>query len=519
MSKIMSMENALDLIHDGAVIGSSGFMIAGTAESIFKALGERYAQTGHPRDLTCAFCASQGNNEGQGYDHLTQDGMIKTVIGGHFGLTPALGRYIAENKCQAYNFPLGVMAGIFRAAIQQRPGEMTKVGLKTFVDPRMEGGRINEVTTEDLVKVVEFEGEEWLWYPVPKFDIAIIRGTTGDEDGNITMEHEAVNLEMRTIAMAVKACGGKVIVQVKNAVRAGSLTADKVEIPGIFVDAVVVSPDPLVEHRQTKAYFYDPSMSGHINVPVDSIPPLPLDVRKVLARRAAMELKPHSVINLGIGIPEGVAVVAAEEGFGDQLTMTTESGILGGIPCGGGAFGAGQNALGILDMRTMFDFYDGGGLDMTVLGLAEVNAKGDINVGRFGPKVPGCGGFINISQNTHKVVFCGSFTSGGLELEIGGGKLQILKEGRNRKFVERVQQVTYSGEYGASIDQDVTYVTERAVFKLTRDGLVLTEIAPGVDLERDVLGQMGFRPIIAEDLKEMDARIFQAEKMGWTISG
>ena len=517
MSKIVSMDTALDLIRDGAVVGTSGFMIAGTPESVFRAMGERYAETGHPRDLTCVFCASQGNAEGQGYDHLAQDGMIAKIIGGHFGLTPKLGKYMAENKCQAYNYPLGVVAGIFRAAIQQRPGELTKVGLKTFVDPRLEGGKINAVTTEDLVKVVEFEGEEWLWYPTPKFDVAIIRGTTGDEDGNITIEHEPVNLEMRTIAMAVKACGGKVIVQVKNAVRAGSLTADRVEIPGIFVDAVVVSPDPIEEHRQTKAYFYDPSMSGHINVPVDSIPPLPLDVRKVLARRAAMELTPHAVINLGIGVPEGVAVVAAEEGFGDQLTMTTESGVMGGIPCGGGAFGAGQNALGILDMRTMFDFYDGGGLDMTVLGLAEVNAKGDINVGRFGPKTPGCGGFINISQNTGKVVFCGSFTSGGLELEIGNGALHIIREGRNRKFVETVQQVTYSGEYGASIGQEVLYVTERAVFRLTRAGIVLTEIAPGVDLQKDVLDQMGFLPILSKDLKQMDPRIFQAEKMGLTI--
>lgn len=517
MSKIVSMDAALDLIQDNAVIGSSGFVMAGTAESVFKALGERYARTGHPKNLTGVFCASQGDGAGLGYDHLAQDGMIGTIIGGHFGLTPKLGKYMADSKCLAYNFPLGVMAALFRDAIQQRPGELTKVGLKTFVDPRLEGGRMNSATTQDLVKVVEFEGEEWLWYPTPKFDVAILRGTTADEDGNITIEHEPVSLELRTIAMAVKACGGKVIFQVKHAVRAGSLTADRIEIPGTFVDAVVVSPNPMEEHRQVKTCFYDPSMSGHINVPVDSIPPLPLDVRKVLARRAAMELRPHSVINLGIGVPEGVAVVAAEEGFGDQLTMTTESGVLGGIPCGGGAFGAGQNAMGVLDMRTMFDFYDGGGLDMTVLGLAEVNAKGDINVGRFGPKNPGCGGFINISQNTQKVVFCGSFTAGGLELEIGNGELRIVKEGRNRKFVEQVQQVTYSGEYGASIGQDVLYVTERAVFKLTREGIVLTEIAPGVDLQKDVLDQMGFRPILSEELKPMDSRIFRAEKMGLTI--
>lgn len=517
MSKIVSMDEALDLIPDNAVVGSSGFVMAGTAESIFKALGERYEKTGHPKNLTGVFCASQGDGVSLGYNHLAKDGLIGTIIGGHFGLTPQLGTYIAENKCQAYNYPLGVVCGLFRAAIQQRPGELTKIGLKTFVDPRLEGGRINSITTEDKIKVVEFEGEEWLYYPTPKFDIAIIRGTTADENGNVSIEHEAVKLEMRTIAMGVKACGGKVIVQVKHVASAGSMTADQIEIPGTFVDAVVVCPDPMEEHRQTAGCFYDPSMSGHINVPMESIPPLPMNIRKVMARRAAMELKPNSVVNLGIGVPEGVAVIAAEEGFENQLTLTTESGILGGVPCGGGAFGAGQNAMGIMDMRTMFDFYDGGGLDMAVLGLAEVNQKGDINVGRFGPKTPGCGGFINISQNTHKVVFCGSFTSGGLELDIRDGALRILKEGRNRKFVSQVQQVTYSGEYGASIGQDVTYVTERAVFKLTCEGLVLTEVAPGVDIRKDILEQMDFKPIINKELTMMDPRIFTDKKMGLTI--
>ncbi|MDR1798081.1 MAG: hypothetical protein LBR44_11745 [Clostridiales Family XIII bacterium] len=517
MSKIVSMENALDLFGDGAVFASSGFVLIGTSESVLKALGERYAATGHPKGLTCVFGASHGDYTGVGDDHLAQDGMIAKIVGGHFGLTPALGEYIAAGKCQIYNYPLGVMAHLFRATIAQEPGILTKVGIKTFVDPRLEGGRLNAATTENEVKLVELNGEEWLWYPTRKLDIGLVRGTCADEDGNVTIEHEASKLDMRTIAMAVHACGGKVIVQVKHVVKAGSLTADQIEIPGTFVDAVVVCPEPLTEHKQTRDIFYDPSLSGHRNVPLASIPPLALDVRKVLARRAAMELIPNAVINLGIGIPEGVAVVAAEEGFGDQFTLTTESGILGGIPCGGGAFGAGQNAIGVFDMCTMFDFYNGGGLDMSVLGLAEVNAKGDINVGRFGPKSPGCGGFINISQNTPKIVFCGSFTSGGVELAIGDGTLRVVREGRNRKFVEELQQVTYSGEYGAQIGQDVTYVTERAVFRLTENGIELTEIAPGVDLEKDVLGQMGFRPLIAKDLKSMDAAIFREEKMGLQI--
>lgn len=518
MSKVVSMEEALDLIQDGAVLASSGFAVAGTSESILKALGERYAETGHPKGLTGVFCASQGNAEGQGYDHLARDGMIAKVIGGHFGLCPGLQQYIAQNKCQAYNFSIGVMSAIFRNAIQGKSGELTKVGLRTFIDPRLQGGRINDVTREDLVKVVQLEGEEYLYYPVPKFDVAVIRGTTADENGNISVEHEATPLEMRTIAMAVKATGGKVICQVKYVAAGGTIPASQVNIPGMFIDAVVVSPNPFEEHRQTKAYYYEPSWAGHTTVPMAAIPPLPLDVRKVLARRSAMELVPNAIVNLGIGVPEGVAVVAAEEGFGDQLTMTCESGIFGGIPGGGGAFGAGQNASGIIDMRTMFDFYDGGGLDLTVLGLAEVNRRGDINVGRFGPKTPGCGGFTNISQNTHKVVFCGSFTAGGLELKIGDGTLTIVKEGRNRKFVKEVQQITYSGEYGASIGQDVLYVTERAVFRLTDKGLLLIEIAPGVDLQKDVLGQMDFQPLVSDSLHDMDERIFRGEKMNLRIS-
>lgn len=516
MSKIMTAAEAVGLIQDGDVIAASGFILAGAAETLFKNLGERYKNTKHPSGLTLVFAASAGcgGKGGMGHDHLCQDGMISKVIGGHFGLAPQLGKYIAENRCEAYNFPLGVMTALYRAAVQNRKGELSKVGLGTFCDPRLEGGRLNSVTKKDIIRVENFDGEEWLYYPVPEFNVALIRGTTGDEDGNITADHEISKFELRDIAMAVHACGGKVIVQVKDIAAKGTLTADKIEIPGTFVDAVVVAEDAVNEHKQTKAGYYDSSMSGHINIPVGAIKPLKLDVRKVIARRCSMFLVPDAVVNLGIGVPEGVSAVASEEGLGNQLTLTTESGLLGGIPCGGEAFGASQNAIGHLTMRNMFDFYDGGGLDLTVLGLAECNAKGDINVSRFGVKVPGAGGFINISQNTRKVVFCGSFTAGGLELEIGDGTLKIIKEGKNRKFIERVQQITYSADYGVSNAQEVYYVTERAVFKLTENGIMLTEIAPGVDLEKDILGQMEFKPVIADELKLMDSRIFREEKMG-----
>lgn len=475
-------------------------------------------KTGHPSNLTLVFAASAGNGTGgMGHDHLCHDGMVGKVIGGHFGLAPMLGKYIAENKCYAYNFPLGVVTAIYRGAAQNRKGELSKVGLGTFCDPRLEGGRLNSKTTEDIVRVEQLDGEEWLYYPIPHFNIALIRGTTGDKDGNITIDHEIGNMDLRDIAMAVHAHGGKVIVQVKDLAAPGTLTADKIEIPGTFVDAVVVAQDPLTEHRQTKATYYDASMSGHINIPTASIKPLRLDVRKVIARRCAMELVPNAVVNLGIGVPEGVSAIASEEGFGNQLTLTTESGLIGGITCGGEAFGASQNAIGHLTMRTMFDFYDGGGLDLTVLGLAECNAKGDINVSRFGTKVAGAGGFINISQNTNRVIFCGSFTAGGLELEIGNGELHIIKEGKNKKFIENIQQVTYSASYGISRGQEVYYVTERAVFRLTKDGILLTEIAPGIDLKKDVLDQMGFTPLIADEIKIMDPRIFRNEPMGLVL--
>ncbi len=514
MSKIISANEAISLIKDGDTIAASGFILAGGAETLFKKLGEAYEKTSHPKDLTLVFAASAGNGTGgMGHDHLCKDGMVSRVIGGHFGLAPMLGKYIAEGKCLAYNFPLGVVTAVYRAAAQNRKGELTKVGLGTFCDPRVEGGRLNSVTKEDIIRVVNFDGEDWLYYPVPNFNIALIRGTTGDEDGNVTIEEEIGNMELRDIAMAIHAKGGKVICQVKNLAEKGTLTADKIEIPGVFVDAVVLSESD-EEHMQTKAGIYNSSLSGHINVPLSAIKPLKLDVRKVIARRCAMELVPNAVVNLGIGVPEGVAVVASEEGIGDGLTLTTESGMLGGVPCGGAAFGAAQNAIGHLTMRTMFDFYDGGGLDLTVLGLAECNAKGDINVSRFGTKVAGAGGFINISQNTHKVIFCGSFTAGGLEIEIGNGELHIVKEGKNKKFVKDVQQITYSADFGVSTNQEVLYVTERAVFKLSDKGIVLTEIAPGIDLEKDVLNQMEFKPVISEDLGLMDSRIFTDSIMG-----
>jgi len=515
MSKVKTMSEALDLIKDGAVVATTGFVHWALPDEIFKGIEDRFLETGHLANLECVFTGSAGLN-GTGYDRLGHKGLIGKVITGHIGLTPRIPELINNNECQAYNFPLGVIAELFRCSTQGRKGLMTKVGLRTFVDPRLEGGKMNAVTTEDLVKVVEFDGEEWLYYPTPKFDIAIIRATTADQFGNLSIEHESGRLDPKNVAMAVRAAGGKVIAQVKY-ISDSKLPAASVEIPGYFVDAVVESKEPEKYHRMTTNIFFDKKYCGMMDAPVDALKPLPLNVRKVIARRCAMELTPASLVNLGIGIPELVATVAGEEGFAQEMTLTSEDGIVGGMPGSGDLFGAGLNASATVTMPEIFDIYNGGNLDLAVLGLAEVNQKGDNNVGKFGPKIPGCGGFINISQSTPKVVFCGAFTAGGTKYEIGNGELHVTQEGKAKKFVKEVQQVTYSGEYGASVGQKVLYVTERAVFELTKDGLMLIEKAPGVDLQKDILDQMEFAPIISPDLKDMDARIFREEKMGLTI--
>lgn len=367
-----------------------------------------------------------------------------------------------------------------------------------------------------MAKVVEFDGEEWLYYPTPRLDIALIRGTTADLDGNISIEDECVPLNMLETAMAVKSCGGKVIVQVKN-VSGTKLPAAQVVIPGVFVDAVVPSAEPEKYHRQTKGIYTSSVLAGHVNIPLEEMPPLKLDVRKVIARRCFMELKKDTIVNLGIGIPELVSGVAAEEGVADAMTMSRENGTMGGVPGSKDTFGAATNAMAMLPITSNFDLYNGGNLSMAVQGLGECDAKGNINVSKFGDKLPGCGGFVDITQSTPLIVFAGTFTAGGAKLEVGDGKLTILQEGRVKKFKTAVQQITYSGEYGASIGQKALYVTERAVLELTDKGLMLTEIAPGVDLEKDILDQMEFRPLISENLKTMDPRIFTDGKMGFSF--
>ena len=512
MSKIISLEQAVSMIKDGDKIGIGGFIGSGYPQEFSVGIEESFLKSGHPRDLTIMFSAGIGDGTDRlGLNKLGHEGLLKRIIGGHWGLIPKLQRLVFENKVEGYNLPLGTISLLFREIAGHRPGVITKVGLKTFVDPRLEGGKMNERSKEDLVELMHIDGEEWLRYKSFPLNVALIRATYCDEDGNATMEKEAATLDSLSIAQAAKNSGGIVLLQVEKVVQNGTLDPRKVKIPGIYVDGIVVSRPE--NHWQTYEAPYNPALSGEVKVPVDSIAPMPLNPRKVVCRRAAMELDPKAIINLGIGMPEGIANVANEEGL-PGLKLTVEAGGIGGVPMAGTAFGTCTNPDAIIDQPYQFDFYDGGGLDQAFLGLAECDKDGNINVSRFGPKIAGCGGFINITQTAPVVVYCGTFTASGLKESFADGKLTIVQEGKIKKFKENVEQITFSAQYAHEVGQKVMYVTERAVFELLEGKLTLTEIAPGVDLQKDILDQMEFMPAISQNLKEMHARLFREEKMG-----
>lgn len=511
-SKVVSVDEAISVIKDGDTIATGGFVGIGFAEELAKGLENRFLKSESPRDLTLVYAAGQGDGKDKGLNHLGYEGLLKRVIGGHWGLVPKIQKLAIDNKIEAYNLPQGVISHLFRDIGAGKAATVTHVGLKTFVDPRMEGGKLNDLTQEDLVQVIELFGEEMLCYKAFPINIALLRGTTADGAGNISMEKEALSLEVLAIAIAVKNSGGKVIVQVERVAENGTLNPRDIVIPGIHVDKVVVSQEE--NHWQTYNTKYNPAFSGEVRIPIETVEPMPLSLRKIIARRAAFELRPNSIVNLGIGLPEGVANVANEEQVIDDMVLTAEPGIIGGVPAGGLDFGAATNPEAIVDQPYQFDFYDGGGLDIAFLGLAQADAEGNVNVSKFGPKVAGAGGFINISQNTQKVVFMGAFTAGKSDIFIEEGRLNIVSDGAGVKFVESVEQVTFSGSYSRDKEQEVLYVTERCVFRLSKDGVELIEIAPGVDLQKDILDHMDFLPIVSSSLKLMDSRIFENHPMG-----
>lgn len=518
--KVVSAQEAVRLIHPGDTVAVGGFVGTVFPESVALALEAAFlapstdaaAGAERPCDLTLVYAAGQGDGRDRGLNMLAHEGLVSRIIGGHYALAPKLQRLAMENKVQAYNLPQGVLVHLYRDIAAGKPGHVSRVGLETFVDPRHGGGKVNACTTENLVSLIEIEGESYLFYKAFPINVSLIRATTADPDGNLTMEREALTLEMLSLAMAAHNSGGIVIAQVERLANRGTLNARQVEVPGIFVDCVVVAEPE--HHWQTLTTHYNPAYSSELSMPPTPRGPLQLDTRKLIARRAALELRPNAVVNLGIGVPEGVSAVADEEKVSDLITLTAESGIIGGMLSSGLDFGTAVNYQALMHQPYQFDFYDGGGLDIAILGLAEADRSGNVNVSKFGPKLAGAGGFINISQNAKKVVFAGTFTAGKQAVRIADGRLVLEQDGTMQKIVDAVQHLTFSAEYARKRGQDVLYVTERCVFRLGSEGLELVEIAPGIDLERDVLALLPFTPVMRQPPRLMDARLFLPEIMG-----
>jgi propionate CoA-transferase len=505
--KVINAGEAAAMIESGSTIATGGFVGCTHPEELTAALEKHFLAKGVPSDLTLVYAAGQGDGKTRGLNHFGHDGMLKRVVGGHWNLAPAMGRLALENKIEAYNFPQGVISQLFREIAGGNPGRITHVGLKTFVDPRNDGGKLNEKTTEDLVELIELNGREWLFYKAFPINIGLLRGTSSDSLGNISFENEVISAEALAIATAVKNCGGKVIVQVERMVDDYSRNPKNIQIPGLYVDAVIIS-EP-AGHMQTYAEQFNPNYVRQGDIASLDLPRMEDGPRRYIAKRAFQEICLGAIVNLGIGLPEWIAQIAMEQGRIEDMTLTVESGPIGGIPASGLSFGASTFPQAIIDQPYMFDFYDGGGLDIAFLGMAESDQYGNVNVSKFSGRIAGIGGFMNITQNAEKVIFTGTFTAGGLQIDFKDGKLQIEQEGRFDKFVSNVEHITFSGDYAREKNQTVMYITERAVFRLIDSGLELIEIAPGIDLNRDILDHMAFKPKISDNLKIMSSTIFK----------
>ena len=510
-NKVITAREAAALVRDGDVLALHGAG-GGNVEPdlLIKSLGERFCETKSPKGLTIYHVSGLGDRRVTGLGYLAHEGLIKRVIGGHYGMAPLMAKLVLEEKIEGYNLPQGVMSQWLREVAGGRPGLITAVGLGTFVDPRLQGGKLNKRCTEDLVELIELRGRKWLFYRAFPINVAFIRGSTADEKGNISLELEPAWLDILPMAMAAHNSGGLVIAQVKRLVKAGTIPPKNVKVPGGLIDKIVVHH----EQWQTVAGEYNPAFSGEVKIPLETLEKMELNERKVIGRRGALELAPGFVINMGVGMPDGVASVAAEEGIDDRMTVYIEQGLIGGIPAPGVLFGVMSNYEAVVDQPYQFDFFDGGGLDRAFLGFAEADGHGNVNASRFGRNLSGTGGFVNISQGAKQIIFCGTFTAGGLKTRVGGGKIEIVQEGAHKKFVERVEQITFSGDYAAQKGQKVMFITERAVLERVREGMMITEIAPGIDLESQVLAQMDFKPIVSPQLRPMDPRIFQEGLMG-----
>ena len=508
---VMTAAEAIKLVKDRDVVAMCGCGGGiNEASELINALADRYRETRSPQDLTFYHSTGLGDRADRGMSPLAQPGLVKRDIGGHWGQSPRLCEMAERNEIEAYNFPMGAMAQLMRAAAAGAPGILTHVGLGTFLDPRQQGGRLNEATREELIQLQVIDGKEWLFYPCIYPDVALIRGTSADTEGYITMEDEVLYTDSFATAMAAHNNGGIVIAQVERVVKAGTLPSKEVKIPGYLVDVIVEVPgQPQLYGVPTSGF-----VSGrYIQDFSDDCTTIPLNERKVIARRALMEVAPGYIGNVGVGICDGIGVVAKEEGVSEEFTLTVETGIVGGVSAQGIYFGASVNARAVVDMPAQFDFYDGGGLDISFLSFAEFDQDGNVNVHKFNNKIMGTGGFVDICQNSKKAIFAGTLKAGGLRERVEDGAIHIDQEGRFIKAVEKVPEITFNGREAVARGQEVIFITERAVFWLTEEGVVLTEIAPGVDLERDIVGQMAFRPIISPDLKEMDGRLFREEVM------